>query len=431
MCQFADRPHRATCFRAAGPAAPDRARRCLDDLLRRCEAKRWSPLAGLDGGTQRDGRAPRTRTQMSNQLSSTRSKIVAGVVAVVSVGLAVGLPLGLSGGKGSPKATGTTATSSTTVPVPPPQPARPKAVVLHRRCPLTDLPVRTVPRRPALMVKVGNEPYGARPQSGLDEADVVFDTPAEGFIMRYIAVFQCHNASSIGPTRSVRWVDWHLARAFGGPLLAFAGGINPDVNAVESLPWLHAANLLEGAQGAAERISSRAPPDNLYTSTTSLYSLVPSDHTLPPAVFQFSGAVPHDGLLVKSFGIDISYGTDVIWKWESDLRQWLHTYSGSIDVDAATGRPVTATNVVVISVGYTFGPYIESPGSSGDVESQTTGDGPGYVLRNGEMIRMTWHRPWYEDGFSFTDRSGRPVALEPGRTFVELVPVGTAMVYTH
>ena len=43
------------------------------------------------------------------------------------------------------------------------------------------------------MVKIGNETE-ARPQSGLNEADIVYDTPAEGFVMRYAAVYQCNNA---------------------------------------------------------------------------------------------------------------------------------------------------------------------------------------------------------------------------------------------
>ena len=99
----------------------------------------------------------------------------------------------------------TTTTTTTTSPA--------VAAVAGPRCPLTDAPapgVKTIPDRPALLVKIGNEPDGARPQSGLNEADIVFDTPAEGFIMRYVAVYQCKNAPIIGPTRSVRWVDWNM-----------------------------------------------------------------------------------------------------------------------------------------------------------------------------------------------------------------------------
>ncbi|MGH9304731.1 MAG: DUF3048 domain-containing protein, partial [Acidimicrobiales bacterium] len=77
-------------------------------------------------------------------------------------------------------------------------------VVVAKLCPLTGLAPAsgTVPDRPALAVKIGNEPEGARPQSGLNEADIVYDTPAEGFVMRYMAVYQCNDARAIGPVRS-------------------------------------------------------------------------------------------------------------------------------------------------------------------------------------------------------------------------------------
>ena len=167
--------------------------------------------------------------------------------------------------------------------------------VASNRCPLTDLPAPggKVPRRPALLVKIGNEPEGARPQSGLNEADIVYDTPAEGFIMRYVAVYQCKNAGSIGPIRSVRWVDYHMiSPEFGKSILAFAGGINPNLDAVASdKASLSAADLLESpADTAGIRLTSRVPPDNLYTSTAGLYALFKKEMTSPSPIFAFSDA---------------------------------------------------------------------------------------------------------------------------------------------
>ena len=68
-------------------------------------------------------------------------------------------------------------------------------------CPLTGQPVPgggPVPQRPALAVKVDNYP-AARPQSGLDKADVIYEEPVEGGITRYAAVFQCQEATLVGP----------------------------------------------------------------------------------------------------------------------------------------------------------------------------------------------------------------------------------------
>jgi hypothetical protein len=343
--------------------------------------------------------------------------VIASALAVI--GLAIGLPVGLaSTAKPVLAAPPTTTTTSTTVPV----------EVAGPRCPLTDAPapgVKVAPSRPALLVKVGNEPDGARPQSGLNEADIVFDTPAEGFIMRYVAVFQCQNAPAIGPTRSVRWVDWNMvAPEFGRPILAFAGGIDPNVNGVAAKSWLTGANLLEGAQNAGHRISSREAPDNLYTSTSELYGLFPTEKTQPSPIFDFGAKVPTDWTPAADLSINFSYGTDVVWKWNPTEHQFLHTYSGEPDIDVSTGKQVTTTNVVVEIVHYQLGPYCESgcPGGSGDVESNLVGSGKGYVLRGGRAFAVTWHRPSVTAKTTFTDAHGAEVTLAPGRSWVEIVP---------
>jgi len=342
--------------------------------------------------------------------------------------ISIGIGIAFVGNSGSPSrqaaqhAATTTTTTSTA--------AAPQATaLLGPRCPLTDAPapgVKTIPNRPALLVKIGNEPDGARPQSGLNEADIVFDTPAEGFIMRYVAVYQCENAPFIGPTRSVRWVDWNMvAPEFVHPILAFAGGIDPNVNGVAAESGtMTGANLLEGAQEAGHRTSSRVAPDNLYTSTAALYGLFSSLHTRPVPIFNFGAKVPTDWKPAAQLAIDFSGGTDVVWKWSPSAHQWLHTYSGVPDIDASTGKQVTTTNIVVEVVSYQIGPYCESgcPGGSGDVESNLVGSGNGYVLRGGRAFAVTWHRPSVGAMTTFTDAHGAEVTLAPGRTWVEIVP---------
>lgn len=311
----------------------------------------------------------------------------------------------------------------------PPATSASRPAVAVGRCPLTDLPAPggAVPRRPALLVKIGNEPGGARPQSGLNEADIVYDTPAEGFIMRYIAVYQCSDAAMIGPDRSVRWVDYHLAGQFGDPILAFAGGIDPNLAAVKADgSWLSGVDLLDLGPPAAVRTTARVPPDNLYTSTKALYGLFPKETTPPKAVFDYTSSLPPAAKPLSQAALDFSAGTDVIWKWQRASGSWLHTYSGTPDVDALTNQPVTATNVVVEIVRYQLGPYVESAGGTGDVESQTTGSGKGYILRDGRYLPVTWHRPDDASATTFTDAAGKPVGLAPGRTWVELMTTAQA-----
>jgi hypothetical protein len=370
--------------------------------------------------------SPRKQTVSEATIRARRIRVLAGAAVVVVVAAVLAVVLSGSSSKKPTASTtrpGRTTGSSTT-------PTSAVPTLASDRCPLTDTPAPggVVPKRPPLAVKIGNQPVGARPQSGLSEADVVYDTPAEGGIMRYVAVYQCENAPVIGPVRSLRWVDWHILAEFRTSLLAFAGGINPDVNVVESLRYVKAIDLLTNYSQAGYRTTNRVPPDNLYTSSSTLWKLFPSLKTPPQPIFQYSSALPAGSKPASSITLNFSAGTDVLWKWQPSTGTWLHTYSGVPDVDAATNQPITATNVVVQIVHYSYGPYPESPGATGDVESKTTGTGPGYVFRNGRAIAVTWHRKDLSAPTTFTSATGQPVGLAPGKTWVELLLDTTAKV---
>jgi hypothetical protein len=360
---------------------------------------------------------------------STKQWIAAAAVGVVVVaGVVVGVAVSSSTPKkvvAPPVSTTTSSLAPTTTTT-----TMPGLTVAPGHCPLTDVKAAGgVPDRPALAIKIGNEPQGARPQSGLDEADIVFDTPAEGFIMRYIAIYQCLDATQIGPDRSVRWVDWHLIRQFEHPILAYAGGIGYDLNIVASLKWANSENLLGNAGGAGVRTTNRVPPDNLYTSTGALYAFAGrfnKEYGPPPPIFRYSASPAAGSTPAAAVHINFSYDTNVTWTWDAPSASWIHSYSEGTDVDLLTGRPVTTTNVVVLIVKYKFGRYAEHIGGSGDFESQTLGSGPGYVFRDGRAIKITWSRQFVTQPWKFTGPNHEVVSLAPGRTWVELLPDTTA-----
>ncbi|HEV8066064.1 MAG TPA: DUF3048 domain-containing protein, partial [Acidimicrobiales bacterium] len=215
-----------------------------------------------------------------------------GTIIVVVILVLVLMP----GGGGHNTAVGdpTTTTTGTTprgTPKPPPT-----GTVSHL-CPLTGkrAPGGKVPDRPALAAKVGNDP-DSRPQTGLLDADIVYEEMAEGGVTRYMAIFQCTEPRAIGPMRSVRWDDWHLLRSYGSPILSFSGGIQQWDNAVAAIstndggshPWLFDGNGSEGAtQSAFYRTTTGQPPYNYFLSAAEIWRMDP-DHTPPPPQFVYS-----------------------------------------------------------------------------------------------------------------------------------------------
>ena len=284
-----------------------------------------------------------------------------------------------------------------------------------------------MPQRVALAVKIGNDP-SSRPQSGLDEADIVYEEMAEGGITRYMAVFQCTSAPLLGPIRSVRWDDWNILRQYGHAILAYSGGIQPWMTIAGSLPWIYDANgSLYPTSNAFYRYNSstlpasQGAPYNYYSSTAALWALFKHAKTPPPTLFAFSKAVPAGATPASSASIPFSGASPVVWKWSASRGQWLRFYDSQPDTDPG-GHQFHATNVIIQIVKTRPGPYNESYGYSPDVESITTGTGTVYVLRNGVVEKGIWSRPGGADITKFTFPNGKPITLQPGRSWFEVVP---------
>ncbi len=288
-------------------------------------------------------------------------------------------------------------------------------------CPLTDLPAPdgVVPQRPAVAIKVGNDP-GARPQSGLNEADIVWEVQAEGGITRFIAVYQCQAPPEVGPIRSSRWVDWHVISQLGHPMFVFAGGILPDVDRIFHLSWLQPIDALSFSGTPFERITTRVPPENLYGSPTAIWALAKSD-VAPSPIFQFSNTPPQGGSPVSGVSLPFSAAEQVGWSWNATSGLWDRTYAGVLAY-GNSGNPLSASNVVVEFVNAVPGPYNESGPNSKGVHSETIGTGTAWVFRNGERYVGRWSRSSEFSATTYHDSDGKVITLAPGRTWVEIVP---------
>ncbi|MDQ3898745.1 MAG: DUF3048 domain-containing protein, partial [Actinomycetota bacterium] len=133
--------------------------------------------------------------------------------------------------------------------------------------PLTGMPAtdRAKLGRPAVTVKIDNN-SAARPQAGIDQADVVYEEFTEG-ITRFIVVFQSLDAPTVGPVRSVRPADPTVIKPLGGPLV-FSGG-SPGVLDVVKAAGIR--QITENDTDTLKRRSGRKAPHNLYTTTEAIY----------------------------------------------------------------------------------------------------------------------------------------------------------------
>jgi hypothetical protein len=274
--------------------------------------------------------------------------------------------------------------------------------------------------RPALAIKVENLP-SARPQSGLDAADVVYEELAEGGITRFIAVFQSHGAEKVGPVRSARRVDPDVLAQFGG-LFAYAGGVPPVIDAVRATPGITDVSF-NRETAAYWRAPDRKAPHNLYTSTNSLWR---GRRATPPVpLFAFAEPLGPPGQGASSATFSFSPSETMRYAYDPTARTYAR-FNGVSPHLLESGVQIAPVNVVfqIVSVGASSTVDVNGQNSP---ESRVLGDGEALVLSGGQVHRGRWVRSSIGAPTQFLDAAGNPIPLERGQTWVELIPAGRAI----
>lgn len=292
--------------------------------------------------------------------------------------------------------------------------ARAKAA---RVAPLTGLPDKSGAsfKRPAVTVKINNTNRAT--QSGIDQADVVYEEVVEGGITRLAAIFNSHAPDKVGPVRSVRKTDQSIVWPIGG-IFAYSGGAQYAIDSIDTAPVKQLDETRAGSMMYRDPDNSQYAPFNLWAHVDQMYS-AGGKPIPPPPLFKYRS--PHarvGGIATSSFHVGFANGFDTTWTWDTKSGTWLRTAGsgGSPDVDAE-GVRLAPKNVVVMFVQYAGGVGVEQS------EAVLTGTGPAWVFTGGKVIKGTWTRPDKEKPAKFTNASGHQITLTPGQTWVELPDV--------
>ncbi len=282
--------------------------------------------------------------------------------------------------------------------------------------------------RPALVVKIDNHPL-ARPQSGLNEADIVFEENVEQ-LTRFAAVFQSGSSDPVGPIRSGRTQDVAMLGSLNRPLFAWSGGNARVTAAIAASDLRDLSALTQKHKPAYFRSNAKSAPHDLYSKTASLFAFAPADAGPPPAQFTYrADGVVSAGDAVAGLNLSMD-GVKVAWVWDAATKLFLRSSDGKAHRDASDNAQLSTNNVVVLYVSYK-----PSPADFKSPEAQTIGKGNALVFSDGKVVKATWSRTDRLQPFVLKDSADNVVALTPGRTFVELgradsaapVPAGTDM----
>lgn len=282
--------------------------------------------------------------------------------------------------------------------------------------PLTGLPVDdpAVAGRPAIIAKIDNAP-GARPQTGLVRADLVYEENVESWT-RFAAIFHSQGSDPVGPLRSGRTQDISLGTSLDHPLLVWSGGNAKVTSAINKSELVNMSVSAAGPNGGYYRSSDKRAPHNLFTRLSDIWALDAGRGGRPRAQFEFRSAETEVGG-TESAGVKLRMDGSMraSWEWNPTAGEYERNHESKPHVEA-DGTRVTTNNVVVI-----FCEYRRSEADPRSPEAQTVGEGIAWVFTAGRYVEATWSRPDIRSPWKLVDAQGRPIGLTPGRVWVELV----------
>lgn len=307
-------------------------------------------------------------------------------------------------------------------------------------------------RRP-LGIMVENH-KDARPQSGLQNADVIYEAVAEGGITRFLVVYYCEDANPVGPVRSARVYFIELLQGYGDyPLYAHVGGANTPgpadaLGLIKELGW----NLYNDLNQFSipfpyfwrdyERLKGRATEHTVYTSTTKLWKFAKEkrrltdvdkngnrwDENFEPWKFKERNEI--GDIKTIEFGFWSNSPSDpyyVKWEFDPNTKLYKRFNGGQPHIDNNTKKQLAFKNIVVI---FTKETKVDDGYEKGHhLLYELKGEGKALAFFDGDAVEGTWKRNSYNELIRFYSKSGDEIILSRGKVFVEILPIGNTVKY--
>jgi hypothetical protein len=284
-------------------------------------------------------------------------------------------------------------------------------------------------RRP-IAVKVSNAPpRTVRPQSGLSQADVVFEHTTEGPITRFTAIVYGSAPPRIGSIRSARLIDMHIVPMYDAAL-AYSGSS------------IGLSRLLFGSDFRERILRTNVPgyfrsgedkpyEHTLYAEPETLWTVMEERglNRRPdlPTLVPFDSWAPEGGEEAREAVVVYQNFTEIIWRFDPEVGRYARWVDGAPHIDANNGEQLTAANIVVIFADHELDRSVCEL-QRGDVclafgsDAKLLGEGGAVLLRDGQRYAATWRRAEVGQLLTLWNDSGEPLPLQIGQTWYQVIP---------
>ena len=275
-----------------------------------------------------------------------------------------------------------------------------------------------------------NNHKAALPHHGVSQADIVYETLVEGGMTRYMALFtDPANAGPIGSVRSARPPYVGFCQAYDA-LYSSASGMDNVLGMVTGggVDYLNAL-VYEGSyfyRNQSRLNQGIAWEHTLFIDGEDFYQLAVDKGMRTTRKegqtygFTFDDAVAYEGAAANTAKIYFQKnGKTTTCTYDAEKGGYTLYQNGLDYVDGNTGEKVVFRNVLVLEAES----YVMSNGIH--VYMETVGEGPGYYLRDGVMVPITWSRATEADPYAYKTADGQELVMGVGTSYIAVISDGS------
>lgn len=284
--------------------------------------------------------------------------------------------------------------------------------------PLTGIETNDSIDHRVISVMVNNHP-AARPQSGLSQADIVFEILAEGDTTRFLALFHSEQPEVVGPVRSAREYYFELARGYDA-LYVYHGAADFINDMIINRGIIHLNGASYDNDGKLfKRESLRKAPHNSYllfpaasdVAEQKGYDMTASINALPfkDETASISGDSAEQ---VKINYIGKNPNHTVNFTYDQQHEKYQRMEDGQQTTELHSETPIEVENVLILETSHQV---IDEEGRRAiDLQSS----GRAILIQKGKQQNLEWEN---RDGKIIPVKDGQPVGFVPGKTWVNVV----------
>ena len=272
-------------------------------------------------------------------------------------------------------------------------------------------------------VMIENE-KSARPQSGLQSADIVYEGHMEGKITRFFCIFNDNMPAKVGPIRSARTYWVKLQQEYGSIFVHFGGPEGTSSTNVYTMfknltipkrvDGLTMVNTTLNGEKIMWRDSARKAPHNAYANLEVIRKYY-NDNEPSARGFSFSETAQYNGSEAATVTLNFESDSKVIYKYDSASQVYKRSQGTTPFTDKETGKQVEVKNVIVQIVK-------EKLVDDQHYDITLEGSGKAIFFLDGKKMEGTWEKSTMQSRTIFKDDKGNEIVLRPGNTWVHLMP---------